>query len=164
MLLHFVWMRAFCLVLLSMSLLAAASHKPDFSGTWKLNLAKSEFGKAMPPQALTSRIEHRDPELKVHSETTGPQGTYSTDYKWVTDGRENVNTVRGNEIHATVVWNGRTLASNAKTTVNGTALTIVDLWTLAEDGQTLTISRTIKGPQGTAEQTYVYDKTEEPRP
>lgn len=151
-------MRALCLFLVSIAVLAGAGNKPDFSGIWKLNAAKSEFGKSPAPQSLTSRIEHHDPDLAVHSEITGPQGSYATDYKWVTDGRENVNTVRGNEIRATVVWNGRTLASNAKTTVNGATLTIVDLWTLSEDGQTLTISRTVQGPQGSAEQKYVYDK------
>jgi hypothetical protein len=151
-------MRAFWLIFFSILTLAAAGNKPNFSGVWKLNPAKSEFGKAPAPQSLISTVEHHDPELKVHSETTGAQGTYATDYRWVTDGRENVNTVRGNEIRATVVWNGKILASNAKTTVNGATLTIVDLWTLSDDGRTLTISRTVQGPQGTAEQTYVYDK------
>ena len=37
-------------------------------------------------------------------------------------------------------------------------LTIVDLWALSEDGHTLTVSRTVQGPQGTAEQKYVYEK------
>lgn len=151
-------MRALCIALVSVSLLSAAGNKPNFSGVWKLNLSKSEFGQAPAPQALTTHIEHRDPELKAHSEITGPQGTYATDYTWVTDGRENVNTVRGNEIRATVVWNGQLLASNAKTTVKGATITIVDLWSLSEDGQTLTVSRTVQGPQGTAEQKYVYDK------
>jgi hypothetical protein len=142
-------------------LLAAAGNRPNFSGVWKLDAAKSEFGKAPAPQKLTTQIEHRDPEVKVHSDITGPQGSYSTDYKWVTDGRENVNTVRGNEIRATVVWNGQTLISNAKTTVNGAVLTIVDVWALSPDGKTMTISRTVQGPQGSAEQKYVYEKDEE---
>jgi hypothetical protein len=154
-------MRVLCLALVAVSLAAAAGNRPNFSGVWRLDTSKSEFGKAPPPRALTSHIEHHDPELKVHTEITGPQGAYSTDYTWVTDGRENVNTVRGNEIRATVVWNGQTLISNAKTTVNGAALTIVDVWSLSGDGHTLTVSRTVQGPQGTAEQKYVYEKNEE---
>jgi hypothetical protein len=154
-------MRVLPVVLIVVSILPAASNKPNFSGVWKLDVSKSEFGKAPVPKSLISQIEHHDPEIKVHSDITGPQGSYSTDYRWVTDGRENVNTMRGNEIRATVVWNGQTLASNAKTTVNGAVLTIVDLWTLSADGRTLTVSRTVQGPQGTAEQTYVYDKDEE---
>jgi hypothetical protein len=154
-------MRVLCLALVSLSLLAFSGSKPNFSGVWKLNPAKSDFGKAPAPQALISHIEHHDSEVKVHSEITAAQGAYSTDYKWVTDGRENVNTVRGNEIRATVVWNGQTLISNAKTTVNGAVLTIVDVWALSEDGKTMTISRTVQGPQGAAEQRYVYDKSEE---
>jgi hypothetical protein len=68
-------MRAFWLIFFSILTLAAAGNKPNFSGVWKLNPAKSEFGKAPAPQSLISTVEHHDPELKVHSETTGAQGT-----------------------------------------------------------------------------------------
>ncbi len=132
--------------------------KPDFSGTWKLNLALSAFGRSPTPGSMTSRIEHREPEIKVHSEVSGSQGSYASDYTWVTDGRENVNTVRGNEIRSTVTWNGLSLISHAKTTVNGVSLQVVDQWTLSEDGRVLTVSRTVSAPQGNAEQTYVYEK------
>lgn len=144
--------------LVSFLLASAAENKPNFSGLWKLNAAKSDFGKSPAPESMTTRIEHHNPEFKVHSETTGPWGTYATDYAWVLDGRENVNTIRGKEVHATVVWNGKTLASNATTFVQGEKLTILDLWSLSEDGHTLMISRTIHGPKGTSEQKYVYEK------
>ena len=136
----------------------SAAPKPDFSGTWTLNVAKSDFGKSPAPESMTSRVEHRDPEVKVHSEVTGAQGSYSSDYTWITDGRDNVNTIRGNEIRATVIWNGPALISNAKTTVNGVALRVVDQWTLSEGSKVLTVTRTIVAPQGSAEQKYVYQK------
>lgn len=121
-------------------------------------MALSAFGKSPTPGSMTSRIRHREPEIKVQSEVSGPQGSYTSDYTWVTDGRENVNTVRGNEIRSTVTWNGRSLSSHAKTKVNGVALVVIDQWTLSEDGRVLTVSRTVSAPQGNAEQTYVYEK------
>jgi hypothetical protein len=150
-------MRALLFVVLATQLIAA-EPKPNFSGTWKLNIGKSDFGQSPAPKSVVSKIEHKDPEIKVHSETAGSQGTYSTEYKWITDGRENVNTIRGNEVHANVVWNGKALISNAKMTVNNITVSIIDQWTLSADGQNLTMTRTITGPQGTAEQKYVYEK------
>ncbi|MBV8817180.1 MAG: hypothetical protein JO022_02415 [Acidobacteriaceae bacterium] len=135
-----------------------AAPKPDFSGTWKLNVARSDFGKTAPPTAMVTRIEQNGPGIVVHSHITGPQGTYDTDYKWVADGRENVNVIRGNEIHTSVVWNGPNLVSTAKATINGLPLTIVDQWALSSDKKTLTVSRSLISPQGTAEQSFVYEK------
>ena len=94
----------------------------------------------------------------MHSEVSGSQGSYASDYTWRTDGRENVNTVRGNEICSKVTWNGRSVVSDAKTTVNGVALRVVDQWTLSEDGRVFTVHRNMSAPQGNAEQTYVYEK------
>lgn len=136
----------------------AAGTRPDFTGTWQLNPAESDFGKAPVPKSMTTRVQQHDPEIVVHSEATGLQGPYSTDYKWITDGRENVNTIRGEEIRATVIWNGKTLISTAKTTIRGKALTVIDQWALSEDGRKLTITRSIVAPQGQTEQKFVYDK------
>ena len=151
-------MRVWLVVLGTVLALFAGTEKPDFSGRWKLNVEKSDFGGAPGPTSLTSRIEHRGPELKVHSEIAGPQGQYATDYKWFTDGRENVNTVRGNEIHATVVWEGAALKATSTTEANGTKLTLVDQWSLSQDGQVLKIERIIQAPRGNVRQIYLYDK------
>lgn len=146
------------LIFLGAVLALPGGSKPDFSGSWKLNVEKSEFGGAPGPTSLTSKIAHHEPELKVHSEVSGPQGRYETDYKWITDGRDNVNTVRGNEIHAKVVWDGPLLRASAATESNGGKLTLVDQWSLSQDGRVLTIARTISAPRGDVRQTYVYDK------
>jgi len=37
-------------------------------------------------------------------------------------------------------------------------LTIVDQWALSSDKKTLTVSRSLISPQGTAEQSFVYEK------
>lgn len=146
------------LVLLISALLCTAAEKPNFSGTWKLNVSKSDFGKAPAPQSMISRIEHDGAVIKVHSEIVSGKTSYSTDYQWIADGRENVNTIRGNEIKANVIVNGAGLISNAKTAANGVSLAITDQWTLSDEGRVLTMNRTIVAPQGNAEQKFVYEK------
>ena len=140
------------LVLLIAASALHAATKPNFSGDWKLNLAQSDFGKAPPPHAMSSHIEQNDSQISVVSKTSSPEGSYSSEYKWVTDGRDNVNTVHGNEIRASVIWSGPALIANAETSVHGVALTLVDRWTLSDDGRVLTINRTVIAPQGNAEQ------------
>jgi hypothetical protein len=146
------------LLLLVTSALLWSGTNPDFSGDWKLDLAKSDFGKSPAPVAMTSHIQHHDPELTVESKITRAEDTYTTKYRWFTDGREVSNTIRGNEIRTTVMWNAGALISNAKTKVDGVTLNVVDRWQLSEDGDWLTVSRTIVAPQGNAEQTFVYGK------
>jgi hypothetical protein len=150
-------MRALLLVFLTAGALLPAP-KPDFSGTWKLNIPKSDFGKSPAPKGMTTQIQQNGPEISVHSQILGPQGSYTTDYKWVTDGRENVNTIHGNEVRTTVVWNGSVLFSNAKTVMNGVEIGLIDQWSLSPDGKVMTVTRTVIAPQGNAEQTYVYEK------
>ena len=140
------------------SVLLWSAAKPDFSGEWKLNLSKSDFGKSAAPRSVLSHIQHHDPKLTVESEIVGPAGSYTTKYEWTTDGREVVNTIRGNEIKATVLWNHDALVSNAQTTVDGVSLKIIDRWQLSPDEKQLTVSRTIVAPQGNAEQLFVYER------
>ena len=54
--------RLFSLALLTLTFaLLQAQAKSDFSGTWKANIGKSDFGPAPPPDSLVSKIVHEDP-------------------------------------------------------------------------------------------------------
>jgi len=44
--------------------LLQAQAKPNFSGTWKLNAGKSNFGPMPAPETRTDKITHQDPDLK----------------------------------------------------------------------------------------------------
>ena len=43
---------------------AAAADKPNLSGTWKMNPAKSEAGSSEIKSRI-DKIEHQDPQLKI---------------------------------------------------------------------------------------------------
>ena len=136
----------------------AADQKPNFSGSWKLIVSKSDFGASPPPQAMLTRIGHKEPEILVRSKVTGPQGEYNSEYRYATNGRENINTVRGSEIKSRVNWEGSTLKVVAHAINAGAQVEFADEWILSPDRKTLTMTRTISAPQGRVQQRYVYEK------
>jgi hypothetical protein len=52
--------------------MAIAADKPDFSGTWKMDPDKSTFGPLPPPTSITSKIDHKDPDITVATTQVGP--------------------------------------------------------------------------------------------
>lgn len=145
------------LVLIALTAMAA-DQKPNFSGSWKLIVSKSDFGAAPSPQAMLTRIEHKEPEILVRSKVTSPQGEYNSEYHYTTDSRENTNTVRGSEIKSRVNWEGSALKVAAHAVSAGAQVEFADEWTLSPDRKTLTMTRTIFAPQGRVQQRYVYEK------
>ena len=65
---------------------AAASNKPNFSGEWKMNAAKSNFGQVPPPAKFVRRIQHSEPSLTVIEEQTAGGRDSTTTRKITTAG------------------------------------------------------------------------------
>ena len=84
------------LLLIAITVLGAltlsAQSKPNFSGTWELNVAKSDLGGA-PISKLTVQMDHQGPVLKytaeaiVNGESFTESGTIDTDGKTTADSR-----------------------------------------------------------------------------
>ena len=136
---------------------AAAPH-PDFSGTWHLSPAASNFGPATPPRSLVSRIRHLEPALIVTSTTVDARGEQLSEYRWWTDGYPCANSVRGLDFSTKVVWEGSTLVSTSKANDQQGLIEMTDRWTLTGNGKTLRVSRNFKTGGKIVEQTYVYER------
>jgi hypothetical protein len=55
-----------CVSIAALLLLALAAPRPDFSGEWELNIAKSDFGPNYPvPKSRTDQVDHRDPNNRL---------------------------------------------------------------------------------------------------
>jgi hypothetical protein len=141
-------------------LAGAAQAKPNFSGDWKLNVDKSDFGPMPPPTTMTQKIDHADPDLKVSTSQSGPQGDISYDAKYTTDGKECTNTVGPMEAKSTVTWDGDDLAVTTDLDANGMQIKIKGKWSLSADGKTLTQSAHVNTPQGEIDMKYVLEKQE----
>lgn len=143
-------------LLAACGLLQAA--KPDFSGTWKLNASRSDFGAMPAPDSRTDRITHHDPDLTDSFTQSSQMGEVTAEMKYATDGKETINSVRGSEIKTTAKWEGDDLTVNGKGSLQGADFTFADRWSLAADGKTLTIKRHVNSPMGETDQKIVLEK------
>jgi len=144
--------------LLLCCLTLVAADKPDFSGNWKLNVDKSDFGPMPKPEKADYTIVHKDPEMNVKSVAVGSMGEMTNEVKILTDGTEFTNTVRGQEVKGTAKWDGKTLVVTQKLEIQGTAITFIQKWTLSDDGKSIVQEVNISTPQGEVAQKAVLDK------
>ncbi|HTT64935.1 MAG TPA: hypothetical protein VMG35_23955 [Bryobacteraceae bacterium] len=138
--------------------LVPAQAKSDFSGTWKANMTKSDFGPMPPPDTLVEKIMHEDPSLKVNVAQTGGTGDMNFDMVYTTDGKECVNSPGGNEWKTTINWDGDDLVADTKGTFGDFDFTAKDRWILSDAGKTLTVQRHVTSSMGEADMKLVFDK------
>jgi hypothetical protein len=139
--------------------LVQAQAKSDFTGTWKINPSKSDFGPMPPPDSVTEKITQQDPDIKANVVTKGgAQGDMTYDVSYNTEGKETTNTVAGNEFKSTAKWDGADLSIDTKGSFSGTEFTSKDRWTLLDDGKTLSVSRHISSAMGDADMKMVFEK------
>lgn len=146
-------------LMMAAATLAVAADKPNFSGEWTLDTAKSDFGPMPPPQSMTRKVDHSEPALSYTEVTVGSaQGDQTRTMKYSTDGKETTNDMMGNPVKTTAKWDGDTLVMNAKADFGGAEITLIDKWTLSPDGKVLTDALHIGAPQGEFDITYVLNK------
>jgi hypothetical protein len=144
--------------LAAVSTAAPAQAKPNFSGEWKLNVSRSDFGPLPVPVSRTDKIKHEEPALKVTTTQASQQGEGTFELNYTTDGKESVNEIRGNSMKSTSKWDGDTLVIETKANFNGNDLMLSDKWSLSADGKVLTINRHIASPMGELDQKVVLEK------
>lgn len=152
-------MRRLLLSLLCAGLIPMAAAKPNFTGTWKLNPAKSDFGPAPGPDSMTREIKHDEPNLQLKTTQSGQQGSFTTETKWTTDGKECVNPTSRGDLKGTMKWDGDSLVNSYKiSTQQAGEITIEDHWALSEDGKTMNIKSKISGGFGEFERKLLLEK------
>jgi hypothetical protein len=138
----------------------AFAARPDFSGEWKLNTSKSEFGPAPAPSNRTDKIIQKDASIKIirTQAIAGGQGT--TELTCTTDGKPCDVAVSGSAIKfsGAFQWVDDVLTFDAKGAYNGGDLKIHEKWALSADGRTITIQRHLTVAEGEVDQTLVMEK------
>jgi hypothetical protein len=123
-----------------------------------MNASRSDFGAIAAPTSLVQQVTHNDPDLKVVTTQVGEMGDFTLEYSYTTDGKECVNKFRDIERKSTVKWEGDTLVIESRMDVGGNAVTVIEKWSLSEDGKTLTSNRLLKGPEGETNVKTVLEK------
>ena len=163
-------------ILLSLCLLACAaaadveevggkSH-PDFSGTWRIDRPKSDFGafegRPLSKADSTLVVAHRDPELKV-TNTLGLGGQREVkEFTYYTDGRGETNqaTIGVGEVKSKTKWDGDRVVSEARVTRRSQTgpyeLNVTQRWQVSSDGKTLTNTTDIRNETDAQELKLVY--------
>jgi len=137
-----------------------AQQKPDFSGTWKLNVTKSDFGPLPGPESRTDVITHKEPSLSNSVTADGAQGKQQYTVSYTTDGKEAVNKIGPREVKSTLKWTGSNLVISSKFVFNDMDVTSEATWVLSPDGKTLTINAHFTSTMGEADQKFVFEKQE----
>ena len=140
---------------------ARAQGKPDFSGTWTLDAAKSDpapagrGGGAAAPRT----IKQTATELSIQSE--GRQGPQTMTYKL--DGSESKNEQMGRGGAQTLVskakWDGASLVIDTTREIQGMSITTHEVRKLDNGGKEMKVESTTQTPQGEIKRNVVYTKS-----
>lgn len=138
--------------------LVFAADKPDLSGTWVLNVQKSEFGPSPGPDKFIRKIDHKDPEMKMTTTQAFGGQERSSDVVYVIDGKPHNVKAGQAEAEITATWKDKALEVKSVRQIQGNEITAVETWTLAEDGKTLTTVSHIKAPMGELDLKFLFEK------
>ena len=150
--------RALILVLSLVTLVsvATAADKPNFSGEWKMDPAKSNFGQLPPPTSFVRKIQHKDPSLIIIEEQSANGMQSTTTRSVTTDGKPTTLQLNGIAAICSAVWDGSDIV--ASTVMDAASLKFTDRMSLSADGKVLTSKVQIATPQGDADLTIVFNR------
>ncbi len=146
------------IVLFSAPACTAKGARPDFTGRWVLDPAKSNLGGVEGGISRADIIEHTEPKLTQTITARVPQGEQSTTMTYTTDGEENTNMVADRPVKSTTRWEGTRLVTRLKADLRGGTVESKEVWELSADGKVLTITRDMTTPQSKATHKLVFNK------
>jgi hypothetical protein len=134
--------------------------QPNLTGTWKLDIPKSNFGQLPPPASQTDTIDDSEPSVRIAEEQKGGMmGDMSLTSNLSTDGKETTSPgMGGAPTTSTAHWDGVALVVDSKFSFQGTDVKVKDTYTLSSDGKTLTEVTHVESGMGNFDSTSVYDK------
>src|SRR5271163_2047253 len=108
------------LIIAALASIALAADKPNFSGDWKLNAAKSDFGPIPAPASYTRKVKHAEPSITIEDKQTGSAlGDQQDTRTYSTDGKEISYQANGADVKGAMTWDGDALQINSKASIQG---------------------------------------------
>jgi nuclear transport factor 2 (NTF2) superfamily protein len=147
-------------LLLATASAAEEAPKPDFSGTWIFNPAKSRLETSVPTKSIFW-IEHQDPRFKLTR-------THVWDERWdtlsseaTTDGEERYKSTGGFETWTHMYWQGEELVLDMRLAYLGEQGTNVVHYRLADEGRTFIAAEWYHMPREQHQNLWVFDRGSE---
>lgn len=141
----------------------APSAKPNFAGTWKLNLQKSDLGQ-FAPDSETYTVTQTADEIKIAIASTG-QFPINYSFSAKLDGSDTPVAADAfpadspfKIVTSKAEWKDNSLVITQITSFQDSKGTLVSTFTLSDDGKTLTRVSHIVFDQGAFDSKSVYDK------
>lgn len=138
---------------------ARAQRKPDFSGTWTRDAAKSD--PAPQGRGGSSSLIIKQTATEIAVTIAGRGGPETSIYKL--DGSESTNEVQSPEgpltVKGTARWEGATLVIETTREIRGMTITTKEVRTLDAGGKEMTIEATTRSPLGEVKRKVVFVKS-----
>ncbi len=134
-----------------------AHAAPDFSGTWVLDVNKSDLGMNNPAAKVQMKkvvliIKQTATKLSIER-STGDVAVFNL------DGSESVNSLPGgSQSKTTMNWAGDTLVAKTSSNIGGTNIRGTDVRSLSANGKEMVLKVSLQMPSGERKQTLIYIK------
>ena len=133
----------------------AQEARPNFSGTWKLNLDKSKLIKRPAPGDHLYKIKHVEPRFEIMHE--------GDTYHYIIDGKVHVafrDLWDVDLLMAKTYWEGKTLVIETSQEVGPGGTRWVSRYKLSQDGNTLAVTYHVNQSKfgGAFDESLIYDK------
>ncbi len=135
--------------------------KPDYSGTWKANFAKSKL-QIPAPESTLFVIEHREPHFKLSRTHTSREFSDTWGIELTTDGKEVTREEANRTLHCRLTWEGSSLAFAVRIRLrDGEEITDRVKYVMAADGKSFTAYESYRGRTAKADNVWVLERQEQ---
>ncbi len=131
-----------------------AQSKPNVSGSWKMNAAKSKFERGG-PKNISIKFEQQEATLGETLMLSNERGDQTHNLNYTLDGKQSAQSLGGLEVKASAKWEGASLLIEFK---NDEGFSFVRKFTLSADGKTMTMDVKQTSPNGTTTDIVILDK------
>ena len=157
----------FLFAFVSLSLLSGSMFaQPNFSGSWTFNESKSTLGEGPMMSATSMTVSQQENLISVDLvQPSFEGGEIKRSEKYTLDGKESVNEgMMGSSVKTITSWSeDKKELRFAKTIAfemdgEKMEMKLDDVWTISDDGKTLTVKSSMKSDWGEMNTALVYDK------
>lgn len=125
------------------AILLGAQPPQDFTGSWMLNTAESDYGSFPAPAFMIRTVKMDGGTIAMSTRQSGSQGEVTTELHYTTDGEPSIN----GENVGSAAWYGGKLVIDSGRKIQDILITSREIWNLSADGQKLIIDAEISIPE-----------------